>query len=139
MDSDNFLWTLRTKGFSIDIAPPTQRNNLLNTTKGIIIMAILLMTKYVGATNTRSSRIKVTSYMGASYVCYDDALTSRENHLAAIDDHISKKLSDNCMFWQVLAVGEAIDASGKAALIESVKGTAEAVTAAQWEAAHYGH
>lgn len=42
-----------------------------------------IITKYVGPTNTRGSRIKAMAEAGSVTVHYDDALTSTANHAEA--------------------------------------------------------
>lgn len=98
-------------------------------------MAQVITTKYACPTNSTGSRIIVKSWMGRSVFSWDHALDSTENHLAAIDEHIAKKLAD--FPWKVLAVGENIESNGKTALIESVSGFENAVGATKWWENYY--
>lgn len=51
-------------------------------------MAQAITTKYAGPTNTRGSRIIVTSWMGRTVWNYDHALDSGKNHEQALLAHI---------------------------------------------------
>lgn len=42
-----------------------------------------IITKYLGPTNSRGSRIKATAWVGSVTVSYDHALDSVDNHRAA--------------------------------------------------------
>lgn len=42
-----------------------------------------IVTKYLGATNFRGSRVKATAYAGSVTVSWDDALDVQENHAKA--------------------------------------------------------
>lgn len=44
-----------------------------------------IVTKYIGPTNFRGSRIKATASAGNVTVSYDPALNSEDNHLAAAE------------------------------------------------------
>lgn len=101
-------------------------------------MAQVITAKYVGATNTRPSRIKCTSWMGTTYFNWGHANTTQENYLYAIDEHIKHKLATNGLAWAVLAIGENVDGCGKSAIVESVKDAAYSVSATQWDVEHYG-
>lgn len=68
-----------------------------NTVKNNYMQAIV--TKYLGATNTKGSRIKATASAGSVTVGYDHALNSSENHDAAC-----KALADK-MEWSGVWVG----------------------------------
>jgi hypothetical protein len=47
-------------------------------------------TKYLGATNSRGSRIKATAWAGSVTVCFDYQLNPDQNHKAAADALIAK-------------------------------------------------
>ena len=44
-----------------------------------------IVTKYLGPTNTRGSRVKATAYGGSITVSWDHAMNARENHQAACE------------------------------------------------------
>ena len=98
-------------------------------------MAQVIITKYAPATNTKGSRVKCTSWMGTTFFNWDCALNTRENYLAAMDDHIARKL--NAFPWEVLAVAENVDGNGKTCIVESVTHFEDAVSAVDWDAKHY--
>ena len=101
-------------------------------------MAQVITAKYAPATNTKGSRIKVTSWMGTTYTSWGCAMNTQENYLNAIDEHIKRKLATNGLSWAVLAIGENVDGCGKSAIVESVKDAAYSVSALQWDVEHYG-
>lgn len=47
-------------------------------------MAQAIITKYLPATNTRGSRIKVSGWLGSKTYPWDHALDGKENHEAAM-------------------------------------------------------
>jgi len=49
-----------------------------------------IQTKYCGPTNFRGSRIRVWAEAGSMYVSYDHALSSENNHRAAIREYIQR-------------------------------------------------
>ena len=49
-----------------------------------------IVTKYLGATNYRGSRVKATAYAGSVTVCWDHALEVSENHAKAAQALASK-------------------------------------------------
>lgn len=90
-------------------------------------MAQVIVTKFCAPTNTKGARIKATSWMGATYFALDYSLGSTENHAAAIDDHIQRKL--NAFPWEVYALAENTDGTGKVAIIKSAEGFDNVMTA----------
>ena len=54
-----------------------------------------IVTKYLGPTNTKGSRIKATCYGGSLTVSYNHSLTDEENHILA-----AYELAVNKMKWK---------------------------------------
>jgi hypothetical protein len=54
-------------------------------------MSQVIITKFLGPTNSRGSRIKVTSYSGSIIVNWDHAFGVAENHVLAADKLIKMR------------------------------------------------
>lgn len=67
--------------------------------KTIITYRQSIVTKYLGATNVKGSRVKATAQAGSVTLGWDDALNSAENHAAAAQALVEKfgwdKLGDD--------------------------------------------
>lgn len=81
-------------------------------------MAQTIITKYLGPTNTRGSRIKATCWNGTVTVSYDCGLESNDNHKNAANaliDHLESKADVN---WKIIASGATPDDTGYAFIIQ---------------------
>lgn len=93
---------------------------------GIYIMQTIL-TKFLGPTNTKGSRIKATCWLTSATMPWDHSASVEENHMAAIEALVCKLnngriIEGNSQLWQVVATGESVDGKGKTAIIDLVKG-----------------
>lgn len=61
-------------------------------------MSQVIITKYLGPTNSRGSRIKVTSYSGSIIVNWDHAFSVAENHVFAANKLIKERGWDGGKF-----------------------------------------
>ncbi|MCE2892016.1 MAG: hypothetical protein LW848_12970 [Hyphomonadaceae bacterium] len=61
-------------------------------------MTQVILTKYLGPTNTRGSRIKVTTFSGSIIVNWDHQFSQAENHTLAAHALIKKRGWDNLRF-----------------------------------------
>ena len=61
-------------------------------------MAQAIVTKYIGASNTRGSRVKATAWAGSVTIPYDTQLSSAEAHAKAAEAHAkaAKALASKC-------------------------------------------
>lgn len=82
-------------------------------------MAQALITKYVGPTNTRSSRVKVTGWQGSTSVVWDHALSVEENHAVAVAAYVHSLNKERAgdYQWSILQGGRMPDGSGYAFII----------------------
>lgn len=85
-------------------------------------MAQVLITKYVGPTNTRGSRVTVKSWNARTTFSWDYAKDERGNHDAAIQEHIAalnaKAAEYHDGFKVVSPMGCTPDGTGYAVVIE---------------------
>lgn len=86
-------------------------------------MAIAITTKYFGPTNTKGSRVKVTSSFSSKFVAWDDALDAEENHAlaAAVYIHEVNKCRAGDLGWTIVGGGSLPDESGYAFILDLVK------------------
>jgi len=61
-------------------------------------MSQVIITKFLGPTNSRGSRIKVTSFSGSIIVNWDHAFGVAENHALAANELIKKRFWDGGKF-----------------------------------------
>lgn len=73
-----------------------------------------IITKFLGPTNTKGSRIKATSWSGAVTVSYNHALNVLDNHRAAADAVCAKR-GDG---WRIVSNGASPDGHGYAFIAE---------------------
>ena len=74
-----------------------------------------IITKYLGPTNTRGSRIKATAWAGSVTVSYDYSLDTVGNHKAAAQALCDKLNADNGFgAWMIESGGEMPDGRGYA-------------------------
>lgn len=64
-------------------------------------MAQAIVTKYLGPTDTRGSRIQVKSWLGTTTLSYNCGMESYENHYEAILDHMNKKCGGEIK-WKIV-------------------------------------
>jgi len=77
-----------------------------------------LITKYYSPTNTKPSRIKVTSWKGSKFYSRDYSLGVNDNHVFAAALYIGNQLNTQDHEWKIVAKGEMPDNTGKAFIIE---------------------
>lgn len=53
-------------------------------------MAFLIVSKYVGATNTKGARVQVKSWKRTTYFNWDYTLSVELNHIRAIREHVAR-------------------------------------------------
>lgn len=98
-------------------------------------MAQAITTKFAGPTNSQGSRIIVKSWKGRTVYSWDHALNSNQNHAAAIDEHIKRKLvTEHTADWWCLAMGEQPDSTGYVAIVQLTT-EGNALSASEWMAA----
>ena len=77
-------------------------------------------TKFLGATNSRGSRIKATCWLKSKMVDYDHSLDTSDNHKAAamalVDELNTSRDSD--MQWNIVATAENVKGTGIVAIID---------------------
>lgn len=78
-----------------------------------------VITKYIGPTNRRPSRVKATCWRKCATVSWDDRYGSEENHKAACEALIKELEADSDYEWSILAHGSMPDDSGRAFIIEA--------------------
>lgn len=71
-------------------------------------MAQAIVTKFLGATNHRGARIKVTSWLGSTTVSYDYSSEGYVNHYHAILAHLSANSSREVSF-EIVGDGDGVD------------------------------
>ncbi len=71
-------------------------------------MAMAITAKYLAPTNTRGSRIKVSSWKGSTTHSWDHAMNASENFQRAMDEHIKAKctIPAEDIYWKCLGYGE---------------------------------
>lgn len=77
-----------------------------------------IITKYLGATNTRGSRIVAKCWNGKKTVSYDYSLNADANHKAAAYALIADLKERADVAWSIVAVGELPDGTGYAFIIQ---------------------
>lgn len=81
-------------------------------------MSQTVITKYIGPTNSRPSRVKATCWRKSVTVSWDDHLGSEENHKEACAELIKALEADSDYNWAIVAHGSLPDDSGRAFIIE---------------------
>lgn len=78
-----------------------------------------LITKFVGPTNTKGSRIQVKGWMNSAYYAWDHSLSVEENHAIAAGHYVFdlNKGRDGDYKWSIVSGGAMPDASGYAFII----------------------
>lgn len=77
-----------------------------------------LITKYYGPTNTKPSRIKVTSWKGSKFYVRDCSLGVSDNYVFAAALYIKTQLNNEEHEWKIVAKGDMPCGTGKAFIIE---------------------
>lgn len=83
-------------------------------------MAMAIITKYVGPTGKRGSRVKVTSWLNSANYQWDEATSVEENHSVAAAHYIyelNKERSGDRQ-WEIVSGGSMPDTSGYAFIID---------------------
>ena len=79
-----------------------------------------IITKYIGPTSRRGSRVKATAMMGTLTVDWDRELSVEANHLTAAQrlvDELNRERTGGTRWW-VRDAGQLPDDSGYAVLVE---------------------
>lgn len=86
-------------------------------------MAQAVITKYIGPTDKRGSRVSVKSWMGSKLVPWDNSIGSEENHALAVGVHLmelNKKREGDDLEFRIVSGGGMPDSSGYAFIIDLV-------------------
>lgn len=77
-----------------------------------------IITKFLGATNTRGNRVTAKSWNGKATESWDYALDVRGNHEAAAKALIADIKDRTGVEWEIVAAGNTPDDSGYAFIIQ---------------------
>lgn len=88
-----------------------------------------ITTKFVAPTNTKGSRVQVKSWLGTTYFGWDHALDGKENHIAAVREHLDKKASETAPLFPA-AAGVLPDGAGYCVVVQHGAVADDAVWAA---------
>ena len=82
-------------------------------------MAQAILTKFIGPTNARGSRVKVTGWQGSTSVAWDHALSVEENHSLAVAEYVHSLNKERAgdYQWSILQGGSMPDSRGYAVII----------------------
>ncbi|WYV99616.1 hypothetical protein Kassivere_00107 [Pseudomonas phage vB_PpuM-Kassivere] len=83
-------------------------------------MAHAIITKFVNPTASRSSRVKVTSFLNSAMYHWDAGLSVEENHAVAVGHYLYElnKERTGDLKWAIVSGGEMPDTSGYAFIID---------------------